>query len=77
MHAHSPAQHEVAADPQDDKERTEHNEVDVESCVFDVQSHEDVFAGDEHAHARIVFTAIKRFAIEPVDGLEDALERES
>ena len=72
LRLHPPAQHQVAADAEDDKEDAEDDEVEVELSVLHVKLLQNIGGLREDA---LLLTAVQLPAVATVNGLQDALER--
>lgn len=71
----SPSKYEIASDAQNDKKRTENDEVDVEFCMFNVENFENVVGIFKQTLALVILLAIQRLSVKAVDGLKNSFER--
>jgi len=76
MNADSPAQDEVGADAQDQKEDAQHPEGAEKLCLVDVELLEYPIGVRHAALHRVRLAAVQVLAVVAIDALQDAFERE-
>lgn len=73
VHLHPPFQYEVASDAQQNKEKTQHEEVDEETPFLNVQLLQDISPVSKDTLV-FVSCALEWFPVEPIDGEQNPLE---